>query len=228
MAGFGTAGSLLACAAVLFVIATGVVAFQGWPGLANPTTPASVRLDVPSGAAGGASAPPRPAAARVTIARLPTRPVFASAPGQPTALAPAAGRPHPAPNSVVTAPGGGSAPVVGTGGANGTGGATVINLHGTSDTGGVGAAGGKVAIPKPRQVVSQNTVRAGQPVSKLGSAAGSAPGSVSGSADGSVFGSAAGGSVGRTVGNTVKGVAGTAGQAVTRVGAGAAGVLPGG
>ena len=50
MAGFGTAGSLLACAAVLFVIATGVVAFQGWPDLANAPSPASVQLDVPSGA----------------------------------------------------------------------------------------------------------------------------------------------------------------------------------
>ena len=162
MAGFGTAGSLLACAAVLFVIATGVVAFQGWPDLANPPTPASVRLDVPSGAASRPSAAPHPSSARVTVARPLARPVSGSTPDQLTVLAPAAGRRHPAPNPVLTAPGSGSAPVVATGGATGTGGATVSSLPGSADTGGVGAAGGKMAIGRPGQAVSQKAARAGQ------------------------------------------------------------------
>jgi hypothetical protein len=47
VAGFGTAGSVLACAAVLFVIASAVVAFRGWPKIAVQQSPAALRLDAP-------------------------------------------------------------------------------------------------------------------------------------------------------------------------------------
>jgi hypothetical protein len=44
IAGFGTAGSLLAGAAVAFVLASAVVAFRGWPQVADQASPASVVL----------------------------------------------------------------------------------------------------------------------------------------------------------------------------------------
>src|ERR1035441_6034302 len=45
IAGFGMAGSVLACAAVLFVIASAVVAFRGWPKIAGQDSPAALRLN---------------------------------------------------------------------------------------------------------------------------------------------------------------------------------------
>jgi hypothetical protein len=42
IAGFGTAGSLLAGAAMLFVLASAVVAFKGWPQVADQPTPTAV------------------------------------------------------------------------------------------------------------------------------------------------------------------------------------------
>lgn len=42
IAGFGTAGSLLAGAAMVFVLASAVVAFRGWPQVGSASAPASV------------------------------------------------------------------------------------------------------------------------------------------------------------------------------------------
>ena len=42
IAGFGTAGSLLAGAALVFVLASGVVAFRGWPQVGDTVAPVSV------------------------------------------------------------------------------------------------------------------------------------------------------------------------------------------
>jgi hypothetical protein len=42
IAGFGTAGSLLAGAALVFVLASGVIAFRGWPQVGDPVAPVSV------------------------------------------------------------------------------------------------------------------------------------------------------------------------------------------
>ena len=42
LAGFGTGGSLVAGAALLFVLASALVAFDGWPALGSSTDPASV------------------------------------------------------------------------------------------------------------------------------------------------------------------------------------------
>jgi hypothetical protein len=42
IAGFGTAGSLLAGAAMVFVLASAVVAFRGWPQVGQASTPAAV------------------------------------------------------------------------------------------------------------------------------------------------------------------------------------------
>jgi hypothetical protein len=42
MAGFGTAGSLLAGAGVLFILATAIVSFKGWPQVGGRQTPVAV------------------------------------------------------------------------------------------------------------------------------------------------------------------------------------------
>src|SRR5437879_1290747 len=42
IAGFGTAGSLLAGAAVLFVLASAVVSFRGWPQVGDQSPPTAV------------------------------------------------------------------------------------------------------------------------------------------------------------------------------------------
>jgi hypothetical protein len=52
IAGFGTAGSLLAGAAMVFVLASAVVAFRGWPQVGTPATPALVVVARPHLAGG--------------------------------------------------------------------------------------------------------------------------------------------------------------------------------
>src|SRR5205807_4334563 len=44
LAGFGTSGSLLAGAAVMFVLASAIVAFRGWPQVGDQPSPASVSV----------------------------------------------------------------------------------------------------------------------------------------------------------------------------------------
>jgi hypothetical protein len=52
LAGFGTAGSLLAGAALLFVLASALVAFHGWPQMGAGAAPVSVTVSPASGAGG--------------------------------------------------------------------------------------------------------------------------------------------------------------------------------
>ena len=49
IAGFGTAGSLLAGAAMVFVLASAVVAFRGWPQVGWPATPVAIVAAQPRG-----------------------------------------------------------------------------------------------------------------------------------------------------------------------------------
>jgi hypothetical protein len=60
LASFGTAGSLLAGAAVAFVLASAFVAFNGWPQVASSSSPASVALTSSrlTGGPGGAARAP--------------------------------------------------------------------------------------------------------------------------------------------------------------------------
>jgi hypothetical protein len=51
MAGFGTAGSLLAGAAIMFVFASAVVSFRGWPQASQPSQPFAVVLAQTAGSA---------------------------------------------------------------------------------------------------------------------------------------------------------------------------------
>jgi hypothetical protein len=56
VAGFGTAGSLLAGAALLFVLASALVAFHGWPQVGAAAAPVSVTVGPASGAGGSSVA----------------------------------------------------------------------------------------------------------------------------------------------------------------------------
>ena len=59
LAGFGTAGSMLAGASVLFVLASAVVAFRGWPQVGEqspPTTVVNVSAGTPAGTPAGSTA----------------------------------------------------------------------------------------------------------------------------------------------------------------------------
>ena len=44
IAGFGTAGSILACAVVVFVIASAVITINGWPSLSAQSSPSAVQI----------------------------------------------------------------------------------------------------------------------------------------------------------------------------------------
>src|SRR6185437_14692486 len=65
LAGFGTTGSLLAGAAVLFLIASAIVSFKGWPQVGAPSSPVAVNV---AAKAPGASAPSRAVVAALTSA----------------------------------------------------------------------------------------------------------------------------------------------------------------
>src|SRR5712675_342516 len=47
LAGFGTTGSLLAGAALLFLLASAIVSFKGWPQVGAPSSPIAVAVSAP-------------------------------------------------------------------------------------------------------------------------------------------------------------------------------------
>ena len=96
IAGFGTAGSLLAAASVLFVLATAVVAYRGWPQVADAgPAPALVLAGTPeygvtasnAAASRGAVAAPKPTSHVVSTAATPARPGHTVAATQPRTTA---------------------------------------------------------------------------------------------------------------------------------------------
>lgn len=82
LAGFGTTGSLLAGAALMFILASALVAFRGWPHLAVQPSPGEVVVSPRSARSPGASASARRLAAVVA----------APVGGAGTPAAPGAGR----------------------------------------------------------------------------------------------------------------------------------------
>ena len=92
LAGFGTAGSILAGWAVLFVVASAVVAFRGWPMIAGQPAPAVLRLDGPVPASDAGSGVTRRLAPLLAAASAATRagvgrPVRGAARGRRSAFA---------------------------------------------------------------------------------------------------------------------------------------------
>jgi len=174
MAGLGTAGSVLAGCAVLFVVASAVVAFSGWPAIAGQGSSVSVRLD--------ARAPAPGSQVGHRLASL---------------LAPAA--PAPAPTAGVRrrssspAPGGTPSPAVLRGPS--AAGATLGTGRGATGRGATGrGATGRGATGRG----ATGPVRFGRPV------AGTGTGSGSGSAGTDTGATSSGGSGGRPAGVAVK------------------------
>ena len=115
VAGFGTAGSLLAGASIMFVLASAVVSFRGWPQIAVQSAPAT--LQTPRAHAATTAASRRLVVAARRVSTIPsTRPATGSR-GAAVAVAPrpsSAVRPSTPTHRVSTAPiqsaGGGAAP----------------------------------------------------------------------------------------------------------------------
>lgn len=208
LASFGTAGSLVACAAVLFVIVSALVAFSGWPEIAGQQAPAAVALNGP--ASGHAHAQHRP------LTTVPT--VVARAPA-PRArhrtarhVAVAAPRTTPpkrsSPTNTPTAP----IPVGGTGNSGGsTGGAGHSGGSSSAGSGSNdGSGSGGITVTTPTSPPVTVTAPTGSAVSNVSSAAAHTVASV---------GSTAGSTVGGSLGATVTSVTNTAGSTVSKIGA---------
>jgi hypothetical protein len=201
LAGLGTSGSLLAGAALLFVLGSAIVAFRGWPQIA--TGPATSAVAVPR-----APAPSRVARRLAAVIALRT-----SRTGGGTAAAHA--RPHSVsargPGKRVQSVAGAAAP--GAGGAEGSaGGAGVAGVAGVA-AGGSGAQG---AVTRLANAVAQGVSDAGSTVSSQvhggGNAVAGPVGGVSPPAAGAVQ------SGGGAATNAVSGATSTVASTVTQVG----------
>lgn len=200
LAGFGTSGSILAGAAVLFVLASAIVAFRGWPQIA--TGPAT----------SSAGAPRLTAVSRVSkrLAVALHRRGFAGV----GAAASAAGH-----RQAVRAVHGSLS-----GGHPATGSGRPVS----SSPGGVAAAacgGTPCTQTNSPNLIARLTTTVGQAVTSIGSEVGSQVRGASGAAGGAVGGvspqsGAAVQSAGSTAGGLVSGTASTAGSAIEQAGAG--------
>lgn len=199
LAGLGTSGSLLAGAAVLFVLGSAIVAFRGWPQIA--TGPATVAVT-----AAHPSAPSR--AARRLAAVIRAQRATGGA-----ALAPVAGlRRRTAVRGTVVK----RVPISSTG----TPASGVAAAVGGSSA---SCGGSACTTPGSPGLVSQLTNTVAQEVTSIGSNVGSKVSSGSGAVAGSLSGtsSQAAGTVqntGSTGGSTISGTASTAGSTVTQAG----------
>jgi hypothetical protein len=222
LAGFGTSGSLLAVAALLFVVASAMVAFRGWPHVAAQPSPGEVvvsprptaatgslvgrRLAAIAGAPAGAAAAP---AAGTGVAAL--RPGGAlTAPhgtqrsiGQPASTA----RPVAVAGGTPTQSAGGAAPA----------------CCGSAPSSGSGSGSGSGPLKPVRQVVSQAAGALGGVVSGTGNQVGSTVQQTTGAVGAAVqpVSPAAAGavnSVGSGAAQTVTGVTQTIAGALSGVG----------
>jgi hypothetical protein len=220
--GFGTAGSLLAGAALMFIVASALVAFRGWPHVGgqpspgevvvspSPTaaagSPAARRLALfTAGAAAGVTAPPAPAGVRSL-----RRAGRVAGPGTPQG---SLGRP-------VTV----SRPVRATGAGGGT--ASSCPAAGCGSTGGTAQPGSAASGPtQPVQQAVQPVQQAVQPVEQaIQQTTGALGGVVSGTGD--QVGSVAQQTTGAVAG-AVQPVSPPAAGAVSSVGAGTAQTVTG-
>jgi hypothetical protein len=151
LAGFGTSGSLLAGAALMFLLASAFVAFQGWPAVAGQSSPVSV--SIPRVAAGAGSRDSRVLAA-FSGAHPGATAQGARAGGRAGSLAVQGGRLHRASSHTLVTPVS-SDPGPGTGTTNST--------HTGSCSGCGGGPGGQV-LSAVKQAVSNTASGAGSAV----------------------------------------------------------------
>lgn len=199
MAGLGTSGSLVAGAALLFVLGSAIVAFRGWPQIA--TGPATTAVSA-------AAAPTAPSRVAKRLAVALRRPVAIAGAGvhRPGTLQ---RRGATRGKSIVSTAPVGSASAGTTAAATGSSGASNSGACG-------GSCGSQGLIMSLASTVSQQ-------VTSIGSSVGSQVNSGSGIVAGGLSGVSpqAGGTVqstGSTAGNAVSGTSTTAGSAVSQTG----------
>lgn len=206
LAGFGTSGSLLAGAAMLFVLASAIVAFRGWPQIA--TGPATTALAVRTGA------PPSRTSARLA-AMLAHRLAVGEARG--SGLIPSRG--GAGTGAGASSGAGGSLPVGGR-----APGVPVAGVAGGSGGGASTPCSGSSCISSGAQnAISNLTNTVAHEVSTVGTGVGSQVGGTSGAVAGQLSGSSPQvaspvQAAGSTAGGAVSGTATTAANAITGTG----------
>lgn len=216
MAGFGSSGSLLACAAVLFLLGSAIVAFNGWPQIAAPPASSSV-VAAPLAATSHAS-PRLIHALAVTRRRVLATDVVSRL----RSPAGGGGVRHVVLGRTVVRSTAGASPPSGasTGRGGGSTGAALPAAcsgcvsHPAGSPNPVSTATSKLAqtVSKVGSGVGQVGNEVGQQITGLGNAASQPLSNVSPPVGSTV------GAVGSTVGNTVSGTATTAGSVVSGVG----------
>jgi hypothetical protein len=179
LAGFGTSGSLLAGAAVLFVLASAIVAFRGWPQVAAQPATGAVAASAPAGGTSSRDARrlTRAIGARATavstVARL--------TPGRGHSLRTGTGR------TGTPSTGVGSVPAAGPSGSttatSPTNGSPVQAVIGSAPTGGC-PTGSCSVTTTPTNLISNAANTATQAANNAGSAVGSAVSGATGTGTG--------------------------------------------
>lgn len=249
IAGFGTVGCVLAGCAVLFVVASALVAFRGWPQIATQSAPSALRLQAGPATSSSGSRTARRLAPLLVAAIAPTtaRPALG---GTPRArgprrsatlgprgsrlsstssghVAPGSGNPPAAGGGTSPAPTGAGAPAPApgqSGSGSGSGGTIAVKVGGVGVRAG-GSSGVGVTVPAtPVTGPVTVTVPSGTtaPVGGVVNTVGATAGNTVAGA-----GAAVGSTLPGSVGDTVTKVTGTAGSTVSQLGNTVGGLLGG-
>jgi hypothetical protein len=181
--GFGTAGSLLAGAVLMFVVASALVAFRGWPHVGAQPSPGEVVVNPAPTAAAGSTSGRRLAAFTAGPAAGLARPRAAPGPrGLPGRGRAPAATPHQSLGRPVSA----SRPVPSAGGGGGT--VSACPAGGCGLPAGTAQPGGAVSGPTQpvQQVIKQTTGALGGVVAGTGNQVGSVVQQTSGAVAGAV------------------------------------------
>lgn len=212
LAGIGTSGSLLAGAVLMFILASALVAFRGWPHVAAQPSPGEVVVS------------PRPASAfassagrRLTLLAAPAPAGLATGAARRAAGRVGAGLP-----AARRGPGAGTRQSIGTPASTSLASSApaVPAGGGSAAQSGCGSCGSG-SPPSPAPALQQVTSGLGNVVAGAGSTVGSAVQQTTGAVGGAV------GTVSPAVGSTVSGVGSGAAQTIQGATQGVAGVISG-
>lgn len=178
LAGLGTTGSLLAGAALMFILASAIVGFRGWPQVGAPAAPANVVVTPAATRSAGPSRTARrlalltaaPVGGRATGPGVATRPAAGHGVGTSATLG-TTGRSVTSPGSLTSgsgAPGSGSGSGSSGSGAAGVGSSCAADNCGSTLTGGSGGGGGATGPVQP--TVHQVATGLGNTVASTGNA----------------------------------------------------------
>ena len=222
LAGAGTTGSLLAVAALVFIVASGLVAFRGWPHVAGAAAPGKVVISSARGASPGTLAARRLALA----AGAPAGGAGGGAGGAgaggaggagrvPSATGRGLGRPRP-PGHTLGAPASTSVPVSTGGSGPGAGSTTCASGCGTTP-----ASSPATPVQRVQQTLSRATNTLGTVVTDTGSRVGTSVQQTTNGVAGAL------GGTGTPAGSTVSTVGSGAAKTVTGATQALGGVLKG-